>query len=287
MEKRCTLHGREFNYYEGRKAGKPLLLLHGGSSRWQSFEGIVPALERSWHVFALDLRGHGGSVHLLDPDHYRIECYLPDIEEFIGHVIGGPAAVFGHSLGGILGLMLASRRPDLVTRLAIGDSPLSLEVLAHHSDSQHGMIEEWKRLAATRNPAEIAEALKRTAVPDPATGQVASAGTLMGEQHPWFDFMGISLAQHDPAMLTAINDHFAETYHAYRPAEHLASLRCPVLIMQGNPALGGLIRDEDAAAALQASGSVRLTRIEEAGHALHMQAPEAVLGVLTDFLKEE
>ncbi len=47
------------NYAEVGLSGQPLVLLHGGSARWQSSLPIIPELSQRWHVFALDLRGHG------------------------------------------------------------------------------------------------------------------------------------------------------------------------------------------------------------------------------------
>jgi len=43
---------------------------------------------------------------------------------FIEHEVGGPAWLVGHSLGGYLSLMVASRRPDLARGLVLLDSPV-------------------------------------------------------------------------------------------------------------------------------------------------------------------
>jgi pimeloyl-ACP methyl ester carboxylesterase len=44
--------------------------------------------------------------------------------DFIEHEVGGPVFLVGHSLGGYLSLMAASRRPDLASGLVMLDSPL-------------------------------------------------------------------------------------------------------------------------------------------------------------------
>ena len=44
---------------EGAATGPPLVLLHGGSARWQSALPLIPDLSEQWHVYVPDLRGHG------------------------------------------------------------------------------------------------------------------------------------------------------------------------------------------------------------------------------------
>ncbi len=49
------------NYAEGPASGPPLVLLHGGSARWQNSESIMPDLAADWHLYAPEFRGHGQS----------------------------------------------------------------------------------------------------------------------------------------------------------------------------------------------------------------------------------
>jgi pimeloyl-ACP methyl ester carboxylesterase len=52
------------NYAEGEASGPPLVLLHGGSARWQSVLPLIPEFSHQWQVYAPDLRGHGQSGHV-------------------------------------------------------------------------------------------------------------------------------------------------------------------------------------------------------------------------------
>ena len=49
------------NYAEGPESGFPLVMLHGGSGRWQLYSGMLAELLERSHVYAPDLRGHGKS----------------------------------------------------------------------------------------------------------------------------------------------------------------------------------------------------------------------------------
>src|SRR5258708_11266227 len=96
------------NYAEGPDAGPPLVLLHGGSARWQYFDDILPDLTARWHVFAPDLRGHGLSGRTAG--RYTLRDYADDLAAFL-QKLSGPASLFGHSLGGMVALMTASKSP--------------------------------------------------------------------------------------------------------------------------------------------------------------------------------
>ena len=52
-------------------AGPPLVLLHGFSDTWRTWELVLPALERRHDVLALTLPGHAGGAPLPEPLHGR------------------------------------------------------------------------------------------------------------------------------------------------------------------------------------------------------------------------
>jgi pimeloyl-ACP methyl ester carboxylesterase len=77
-------------------------------------------------------RGAGFTVHAIekyghDP-RFPVSGNWPHLRaqliEFIEREVGGPAWLVGHSLGGYLSLMAASRRPDLAQGLVMLDSPV-------------------------------------------------------------------------------------------------------------------------------------------------------------------
>ena len=100
------------NYAEGPDFGTPLVLLHGGGDRWQHFLPILPSLILRWHIFALDLRGHGISGRAAGM--YRPEQYALDVIKFIEHQLVDQPILFGHSLGGWIVLLVAAQLKDKV-----------------------------------------------------------------------------------------------------------------------------------------------------------------------------
>ena len=130
MPEYINLRGHQTYSYEWDNDGEAVVLLHGGLSKTSSWDYIlVPALEDDFHVYAYDRAGHGftgdkqGSMHF----NFQYEEAIAYLED----VVKEPAHLIGYSDGGIIALMVAISRPDLVKSIvAIGanyhyDAPLS------------------------------------------------------------------------------------------------------------------------------------------------------------------
>jgi pimeloyl-ACP methyl ester carboxylesterase len=103
----------------------PLVVLHKLGGWLADWNGVAPALAEGRQVIALDLPGHGGSKWPEPPP------YIQTQGESAAAVIGvldelgiDKADIAGTSLGGCLGVVLASAWPDRVRRLAIISSAL-------------------------------------------------------------------------------------------------------------------------------------------------------------------
>ncbi|MEV7133563.1 alpha/beta hydrolase [Arthrobacter sp. NPDC093128] len=98
--------------------GEPLLLLHGGLGNSDDLlNSIGPGLSERFRVVAFDRRGHGYTADT-DADFH----YSDMADETVGvleSVLGGPAHLVGWSDGGIIALLVALRRPDLVRKLVV------------------------------------------------------------------------------------------------------------------------------------------------------------------------
>lgn len=98
-------------------AAESVVLLHGGISNSDDLRLAAAVFEDRYRLVAFDRRGHGRTA---DTD--RPFTYVEMAEETIGvleRVVGGPAALVGWSDGGIVALLVALRRPDLVRRMVL------------------------------------------------------------------------------------------------------------------------------------------------------------------------
>jgi pimeloyl-ACP methyl ester carboxylesterase len=82
--------------FERSGAGPPLVLVHGTSADHTRWAVVLPALERTFTVYAVDRRGRGGSG---DAPDYSIEREFEDIAAVVDS-IGEPVNLLGHSYGG-------------------------------------------------------------------------------------------------------------------------------------------------------------------------------------------
>jgi pimeloyl-ACP methyl ester carboxylesterase len=76
---------------------------------------MVPALAEHFHLLAPERRGHGHTPDVEGPFTYALMA--DDMIAFMDEVVGRPAHLVGWSDGGHIGLRVAAKRPDLVTKL--------------------------------------------------------------------------------------------------------------------------------------------------------------------------
>src|SRR5437763_5744229 len=115
-ERRLQVKGGRVRYLTGGE-GPPLVLVHGlGGSAWNWTE-LAPLLARRHRVLVPDLPGHGGSSAL--PAVSGLEPYADRVALVAEREGMLPAPVVGHSLGGMVVLRMALRRPEDVPALVL------------------------------------------------------------------------------------------------------------------------------------------------------------------------
>jgi pimeloyl-ACP methyl ester carboxylesterase len=126
MAQYLDVDGHQVYTYEWDNNGEAVLLLHGGlsqTSHWD--EQLLPAIEDGFHPFAYDRTAHGftgdreGSLHF----DYQVREAIFFLEE----IVREPAHLIGYSDGGIIALLVAIERPELVRSI------VTLGANFHHS----------------------------------------------------------------------------------------------------------------------------------------------------------
>jgi pimeloyl-ACP methyl ester carboxylesterase len=130
--------------------GPPLVLVHGLGGTIENWRALAPALAERHRVVVPDLPGHGRSEALPE---------APDVDPIADAVLAVaaaesavPAAWIGHSLGGLLALRAAARRPEavrgivLVASAGIGSTSRSAQVAL----TLLGLVQPGKAIAPFR-----------------------------------------------------------------------------------------------------------------------------------------
>jgi pimeloyl-ACP methyl ester carboxylesterase len=100
----------------------PLLLLHGGGSTIESNWGrLIPALESSRRMLAVELQGHGRTGS--GDQAASFEDSADGVAALLDELSAGPVDVLGFSNGGQVGMQLAIRHPRAVRRLVVASAP--------------------------------------------------------------------------------------------------------------------------------------------------------------------
>jgi pimeloyl-ACP methyl ester carboxylesterase len=247
------------NYAEVPTATQPLLLIHGGSSQWHNFENLIPDLAANWHLYALDLRGHGQSGRA--NGRYRLQDFADDVIAFLSKVVAEPAVIFGHSLGGMVALMVAGQRPELVRAVVVGDSPLTAQTWKTHFDTHRDSFLKQQGVAGGQVPlAEIARVVK--GIP------------------------AIFVYQTDPDVYAAFLGDFEKTAVGYEMDTLLPAVQCPVLLLQADPTSGGVMTDAEAAQAMRLLPNASHVFLPGMSHVLHNEQKEPVLESIVTFLNK-
>jgi pimeloyl-ACP methyl ester carboxylesterase len=272
------------NFGEGPPNGPPLLLLHGGSARWQGFDGIIPDLIDRWHLFAPDFRGHGKSGRV--SKRYRLQDYADDTVAFLRGRIGQPVYIFGHSLGGMIALLVAARAPELVRAVVVGDSPLAVDSWRDALEGSRDRLIAWRDLAGGRlSFDDLVEALKQAPVEVPGKSSPVPMREAYGEHDPVFVWLATNLVHNDPDMIGALVDDFDATAAGYDPEVVLPAVRCPVLLLRADPAFGSAMPDRDVTRALALLPQPTLIQLDGISHILYNEQKEPVLREIVTFLE--
>ncbi|MBR0710771.1 alpha/beta fold hydrolase [Bradyrhizobium liaoningense] len=133
--------------------GEPVLLLHGGLANANYWGHQVRALQRHHQVIVMESRGHGRSSRNQEP--YGYDLMASDVVGLLDHLKIRKAAIVGWSDGAIIGLDIAMKHPERVSRLfafAANSDPSGVADIAS-SEVFNAYIaragEEYKRLSPT------------------------------------------------------------------------------------------------------------------------------------------
>lgn len=248
--------------------GLPVVLLHGFTGSTAGWGPTVAALAPEFTVVTVDIVGHGKSDAPDGIEHYRMDRCVDDLVALVRKAGFGRACWLGYSMGARTALQVAVRRPEAVAALILEGGSAGLateeeraarvasdEALARRIEDEgiEAFVVQWEAISLfSTQSEELKTALRPGRL---AASEVGLANSLRG--------MGAG-AQ--------------EAVH-----ERLGSVRVPALLLAGDRDIKFTgIAGEMARAMPDATMEV----IEGAGHAAHLERPDAFHALVLGFLRQ-
>jgi pimeloyl-ACP methyl ester carboxylesterase len=265
----------------GRDGRPPLVLVHGGLDHARNWDWVARALCADYHVYALDLRGHGNSAWAPGAA-YSVAEHVLDLSALLDVIGAFPVDLIGHSLGGVITLLYSGVYPDRV-RKAVSIEGFGLPP----GHRMHGPASERLR--------NWIEAIRKTEQREPrAYPHLEAAVARMKEANPHLaDEVARHLTLHGTnwtatGSLVWKFDNYARMFPPFGQRldelhEVLGHITCPVLLFWG---MESWMPDPESDGRAQAIKNYRLVRVPKAGHWPHHDQLEAFLAETRSFLAE-
>lgn len=267
--------------------GPPVVLVHGLGGSLVNWMAVGGPLSARYRVFALDLAGFGRTP--LAGRDGTVEGNVALVARFIEQVAGAPAIVAGNSMGGLITAMLASSRPELVSRLILVNAALARPIGApvdkrvaalfgiYMTPVLGTLFLRW-RMAVVGPDQSVRETLRLCGVhadklpPEIFAAQVKVARDRLAM--PWA-YEAFIKATRSMVTITAQRRSFQDM---------LLKIRAPTQVIQGSrDRLVPLAAAEDA---VRLRRDWKLSVLDGVGHVPQLEVPERWLATVHGFLDE-
>jgi esterase len=265
------MRGLRFHYrdWQSKRAGAPdLVLLHGYTSHARSWDSFAEAMTDRYRVLALDQRGHGESGWA-PADRYGVADMADDLAAFVAALGLSRFSLLGLSMGGMVAMEYAGRRPPELARLVIVD--IGPEIMTAGAER----IRTGVRTSDVFESREAAFKLARAANPRPPEAH---------HRHR----VDYSLMRTEDGKWTWRYDRALRAPDTLRPRnpeaawKSCAAIAVPTQLIRGE--LSDILSAEVAARMIETIPDARFDLVKNSGHAVPLDAPEGFLEAVRGFL---
>jgi len=272
VDELIEIHGLRFHYrdWPSTRAGAPdLVLLHGYTGHARSWDAFAAGMTDRYRVLALDQRGHGETAWA-PADRYGVDDMADDLEAFVKALGLRGFSLLGLSMGGMVAMEYAGRRPSALKALVIVD--IGPEIVASGS----ARIREGVRASdifASREAAFAAARAANTLPPEAHHRHRVDYSLMRTAEGAW-------TWRYDRALRSVTALRTRDSGTAWKSC---ADIAVPTQLIRG--ALSDILSSEVAAKMIQTIPDGRLALVENAGHSVPLDAPDAFLAATRGFLK--
>ncbi len=262
-------------YWEWGDANNPrvLVCVHGLSRQGRDFDQLAQAMQYSYRVVCPDVVGRGRSDFLANPMGYQISMYVADMVTLLARLNAGTVHWVGTSMGGLIGMGLASLKGSPIERLVLNDvgPAISAQALSRIG-SYLGLPMQWPTIEAA---ADYLLSISEGFGPHSREQWLALTRPMLKP---------ITGADGKPAWAPHYDPSIAVPFKAITPEYAVAgeaqlwraydSLRCPTLLLRG--ADSDLLTTDTAQAMTERGPKAELHEFAGVGHAPTLVQPDQI-----------
>ncbi len=258
-------HGLFFQSHgpQQQSALPALVLIHGLFGNSDNLSVIRRAFEHERQVISIDLPNHGKSVRT---EHFDFDDTANRVIALLDELSLSASVLVGHSLGGKVSMLVAKKRPDLISKLVIMDiAPIPYP--ARHHNVFNGLNNVDLKAISSRSEAKTKLAEH---VLDPGTQAFLLKSLYQDEQQNWQWRFNLSLIVRDYEVLS----------------DWTESGLCfdgPTLFLKGAESDYIQAKHQQTINEQFPNASAKIV---QAGHWLHAQKPQVVNALITKFLRD-
>ena len=260
-------------YWEWGDAANPRVLVcaHGVSRQGRDFDVLAQAMSDRYRVVCPDVVGRGQSDALADPSGYQIPAYVADMVTLLARLNASTVHWFGTSMGGLIGLGLASLKQTPISRLVLNDVGPAIRYEAIQRISSYlGAPVRWSSLDEA---ADYLWSISQGFGPHTREQWLALTRPMLKPDGDGYK------PHYDPAIAVpfkALTSELVARGEAMTWAAYDA-ISCPTLLLRG--ADSDLLTRETAIAMTQRGPKAQLREFEGVGHAPMLIADDQVRAV--------
>ena len=262
------------------------LLLHANGFNAMTYQSILAPLGLRAHVAALDMRGHGRSTAEANPrKQIGWDVYRDDAIAALEKLAPEGTVLVGHSMGATTAILVAGKRPDLVTGLVLVDP-----VLMAPSFYRHMHLPFVPYLGKRGSPMSKQAAKRRNAFDsqEHAIEALTGRGAFKSWREPFLeDYITDGLKPSDDGEhweLSCSPEWEAANFgaHRYRPWAAVEAIKAPIVLIRAErastmpkPSLQRFMRAQPYTVVLEPSGTT---------HFVPMERPYVVRDAISEYL---